>query len=68
MAATMGDEDSYVYKSKKTFPPTDNLISMLLHGISHINDIVGVSYCIIIIEWMLMMEWTGYITANQSNC
>ncbi len=30
-------------------------------------DIAGVSYCILHIEWMLMMKWTGYIAANWSN-
>ena len=45
----------------------DNAIPTLLQAISHTNDIVGVSYYIIHLEWMLMMEWVGYVAVNWSN-
>ena len=34
------------------------------HEVSHENDISWVSNCIIHIEWMLMVKWTGYIAAS----
>ncbi len=37
------------------------------NAISPTYDIFGVSNCIIHIEWMVMLEWMAYITANWSN-
>ncbi len=64
MNASMSDEDRNIYKSKKHLVRWTQGKS---HEISHKMHISGVSHCIIHAEWMLMVEWMGYITASWSS-
>ena len=63
MATTMGKED---VMSTNTGNISFNK-QFKFHEISYENDITGVSYYIIHIEWMLTIDLVGYKAANWSN-